>query len=288
MTEQHIHDAGRENKYFSLMLHMADDDLNPYQYRLLGHYRRVCGDSGTCWESTDTTAEKCKMSAGKVVSTRRELAALGYIHIEERGNNETLLITVMDRMSENVARYSQHSPYEQGTHVMNAGTHHMNAGVHDMKQRRIPEEESFEEESFEEEKQQQRARESERLFEGKEINPAIQGICNQLQALGVPHDKLPVASTLQAWLDDYGESDVSYALARAEITAETQTLRNPLAFVLKILKDEADGAKTPREAALAQHVSAPTSRSALVSLGVRYNPDGTPLTREQRNATPYV
>ena len=29
-----------ENRYFHQMLNMAEDELNPYEYRLLGHYLR--------------------------------------------------------------------------------------------------------------------------------------------------------------------------------------------------------------------------------------------------------
>ena len=47
-------------KYFTMLLNMADDDLDPFEYRLLGHYIRVCGagKDGSCFETTRTTAQK--------------------------------------------------------------------------------------------------------------------------------------------------------------------------------------------------------------------------------------
>lgn len=128
-----------ENKgsYFHVMLNMADDDLTAYEYRLLGHYVRV----GECWEGTRTTAKKTYMSVGMVSKTRESLAAKGYISIEYRDNNESCLITVKDRMSENVARYSKRSSGEHSVHVVNTGVHTVNTSVHVVNERITNEEE---------------------------------------------------------------------------------------------------------------------------------------------------
>lgn len=135
-----VTDEGREGKYFTLLVNMADDDLDPYQYRLFGHYKRVCGESldGACWESTRTTAEKCRMSVGKVASTRRELVELGYIEITAGTADQTLAITLKDLMHQNVQRFAERSPHEQPVHEVNAT-------VHEVKQRRTKEEELIEE-----------------------------------------------------------------------------------------------------------------------------------------------
>jgi len=141
--KDHVRDDGRTGKYFTLIYNMADDDLNPYQYRLLGHYKRVCGDSddGACWESTRTTGKKCQMSTGKVSSTRLELQTMGYVSIEQRPN-DTLRITLIDRMAENVSRYAkQRSSGEHGVHEVNTHVHGMNGRVHEVKQRITNEEE---------------------------------------------------------------------------------------------------------------------------------------------------
>lgn len=128
-----ITDQGSPSKYFHQMLNMADDDLNPYEYRLLGHYRRVCGEGkdGHCWEAVRTTAKITRMSVGKVVSTRQRLSELGYIKILEPGNEtQTTVIVVLDRMPENVARYYiERSPHEQSVHHMNASVHQVNERI---------------------------------------------------------------------------------------------------------------------------------------------------------------
>lgn len=117
MAKQKVRDEGRENKYFHQLPNMADDDLDPYEYRLFGHYKRVCGESeeGECWESTRTTARRCRMSTGKVTSTRRSLQTKGYIRIQEAEADETLVIRLNDLMPTNVARYSGKKTSWQGT-----------------------------------------------------------------------------------------------------------------------------------------------------------------------------
>jgi len=126
-----IRDEGTTDRYFHVMLNLADDMLDPYEYRLLGHYRRVCGAKNVpCTEGTRTTAERCKMSTGKVSETRKKLAAEGWIRITGEGNRT--VVTLVDRMSENVARYSgekdrspdERSPDEQPSKRRNV--HRMN------------------------------------------------------------------------------------------------------------------------------------------------------------------
>lgn len=131
-NDQHIGNLPRQ--HFHIMLNMADDDLNPYQYRLYGHYVRVAGETGGCWQGTRTTAAHCKMSIGKVVSTRRELATLGYITIEERPE-DTLYVEIVDRWAENIARYA--APRSSGERPV----HTVNTTVHVVNERRSTEEE---------------------------------------------------------------------------------------------------------------------------------------------------
>lgn len=128
MTKQDLIRDDGMGMYFTIMLNMADDDLDPYQYRLLAHFKRVCGREGKCFQGTRGIAKVCQMSVGKVVSTRRELEQMGYITIAERPDS-TLLITVVDRMRENVERYSGCSPHEQGVHGVNGGVHGVNQRI---------------------------------------------------------------------------------------------------------------------------------------------------------------
>jgi DnaD/phage-associated family protein len=111
--QQHITDEGTFGKYFFFMLNMADDDLDVYEFRLLGHYRRKCGFyNKPCTESTATTAKKIGgMSQGKVSETRHALASKGWIVLMDAKNNAKHVILI-DRMAENIARYSKPSPGE--------------------------------------------------------------------------------------------------------------------------------------------------------------------------------
>ena len=106
--DQIITDLSDLRKYRHEMPNLADDSgLTPFQYRLLGHYKRV----GTCTESVSTTAKKCKMSTGMVSQTRDELVTLGWISAREVPvlNGFSYEIKVVDRWLENFARYSKRS-----------------------------------------------------------------------------------------------------------------------------------------------------------------------------------
>lgn len=107
MSDQ-LKDNAPFGKYFTVMLNMDDDDLDPFAYRLLAHYRRVCGrnSEATCFEAVETTAKICQMGITKTRVTRQQLTALGYIRVEQREKGRSLHITLVDRMAENVARYT--------------------------------------------------------------------------------------------------------------------------------------------------------------------------------------
>jgi len=169
MSKQKIRDEGREQKYFAIIPHIADEDLGPFEYKLYGHYKHVCGESetGACWESNRTTAEKCKMSSGKVTDARRSLEVKGYIKVQPGKGDKTCIVTLCDVMEENVKRMKLRSSGEQdasGVHQVNKSVQDMNTTIQDMnetvhqvKQRITIEEEHIEEKPIEEEQQQARA-----------------------------------------------------------------------------------------------------------------------------------
>lgn len=132
--KQHSTDEAR-GRYWHQMLNMADDDLDPYAYRLLGHYIRVDG----CWETVRTTALVTRMSVGKVVKTRNALQDSGWINVE-LSEHDTYLITVIDRMKENVERYEklarEKKARSRGEHALN-GVHEVNNDVHVVKNRKF-------------------------------------------------------------------------------------------------------------------------------------------------------
>jgi hypothetical protein len=103
-----------ERRWFTMIPHIVDDmGLDPYAYRLYGHLRRVAGENGACWQSTDTLAEHCKMSAGSVSNAKTALADAGLIKIEHKTKNGTRYhhITIIDVWAKNRAAFTD-SPEE--------------------------------------------------------------------------------------------------------------------------------------------------------------------------------
>ncbi|MBK8138380.1 MAG: hypothetical protein IPK52_21630 [Chloroflexi bacterium] len=139
--DEHITDAAPSAAYFHFMLNMADDDLDPYEYRLLGHYRRVCGMNGTCTQSVRDIAKACKMSRGMVTKTRDKLAAGGWITARrnvENGLDKGYTVKLIDRMRENTERYAAakdaHQAQTEGVHTVDTCPPG-GGGVHQVKQR---------------------------------------------------------------------------------------------------------------------------------------------------------
>lgn len=140
MTKQQVSDPSK-GRYFLQMLNMSDDDLSPYQFRLLGHYIRVASKTGKCWEGVRKTAQITQMSIGMVTKTRNELVTLGYIRVKHR-EDDTCVVVIVDRMAENIARYAheavadeadefdaptgKRSSGERGVHVVREGVHVVN------------------------------------------------------------------------------------------------------------------------------------------------------------------
>lgn len=105
MTEQIITDLSDLRKYRTELPNLYDDaGLDPFEYRLLGHYKRV----GTCTESIKTTAGKCDMSEGKVSECRQSLHEKGFIELVKVPvpNGFSYRINVVDKWMENFALYS--------------------------------------------------------------------------------------------------------------------------------------------------------------------------------------
>lgn len=121
MQRQKIKNGNYLQKFFTQFPNIIDDaDLDPYEYRLLIHYYRV----GECWEGVRTTAEKCKMSTGKVSDVRKSLELKGWIYLSTDG--EGVSIEVVDKTKENLEKYSKCSGGENGVHVVNESVHTVN------------------------------------------------------------------------------------------------------------------------------------------------------------------
>jgi DNA-binding MarR family transcriptional regulator len=103
--------------YFAMIPHMADDDLDPFEYRLYGHYTRVCGqEGGRCFQSVKDIHEKTCMSPTAITKARNSLQSKGYINVvipdgRARRKGENISVTLIDRWQENVERYQKLIPF---------------------------------------------------------------------------------------------------------------------------------------------------------------------------------
>jgi DnaD/phage-associated family protein len=111
----------QEKSFFTIIPNMVDDmDLSVYAFRLYAHIRRVAGDGGKCYQSTNTLAESCHMSAGAVSNAKKELEQSGLISVSFEINEHQIpglhTIRLINIWRENVDKYSdtgERSPHER-------------------------------------------------------------------------------------------------------------------------------------------------------------------------------
>jgi len=99
-----------DHKYFTQLLNMAEDDLDPYQYRLLAHYVRWANLKVRKTEGYKLTAKRCKMSPMMVLKARAYLIEQGYIRFQpptaaQANKGIGGIVIIIDRWAENIARY---------------------------------------------------------------------------------------------------------------------------------------------------------------------------------------
>lgn len=98
-----------QHTYFTMIPNLVDDlGLDPYTHRLYCHIKRVTGENGACWQSTETLATHCCMSKGKVSDGKRRLVAANLIRITKRVDHGRTydVIRCVDRWAENDALFS--------------------------------------------------------------------------------------------------------------------------------------------------------------------------------------
>jgi hypothetical protein len=69
MVDQNLHivDNSADRKNFTIIPNIVDDlPLPPFAVRVYLHLKRVAGDDGLCWQSTETLAKACNMSKPSV------------------------------------------------------------------------------------------------------------------------------------------------------------------------------------------------------------------------------
>ena len=105
--------------YYSQIPNLVDDmNLSVYAYRLYGHLKRVAGEDGLCWQSTQTLAESCGMSVGSISKYKKELVDRKLIKIEKKSGDNGAYdeITITDIWLKNMSAYSGGSSSgEQGS-----------------------------------------------------------------------------------------------------------------------------------------------------------------------------
>ena len=127
MSEHKINDAGDSRKYFMQLPNMIDDlNLSLIAFRLYIHLKRVAGENGVCYQSSDTLAKACNMGVASVVKAKKELLEARLIQLEEskeKSGRPYHIITITDIWPDNMAKYgkinlakeTQSSPHELQT-----------------------------------------------------------------------------------------------------------------------------------------------------------------------------
>lgn len=115
--ELQIVSGSHDWKYVHTLLNIAEYELDPFQYRLLGHYVRTIPfiEAGLKKpESLRDTSKICKMSVDKVKTARDQLVEMGYIIILKQpdGNDKAAgsgaRIHIADRWADNVTHSEEH------------------------------------------------------------------------------------------------------------------------------------------------------------------------------------
>ena len=106
-----VRDEGDSRKYYTTIPNIIDDmDLSVYAYRLYGHLKRVAGDAGQCWQSTETLAKACGMGWATVSRAKTELVGKELIIIEQvknpQGGKDFHNITITDVWENNTIKYA--------------------------------------------------------------------------------------------------------------------------------------------------------------------------------------
>lgn len=106
--------------YFTQIPNIARDELNLYERDLFGHYMRVAGACGQCYQSIRTIAKACDMSPAKVIEARDNLVKKGYIIVERAGNarNTGVIRINYNALYERNQRAGQASKHAQKTEVL--------------------------------------------------------------------------------------------------------------------------------------------------------------------------
>jgi hypothetical protein len=109
-TQNALKQQETPRKWFASIPNIVEEmNLNPYEYRLYAHFKKVVGEvaAGVCWKSTKTLAKECRMSAGSVSKAKKTLVEKGLIIIKYIPNSghDSHDITIVDIWKQNYERY---------------------------------------------------------------------------------------------------------------------------------------------------------------------------------------
>lgn len=112
-----IREEHQPYRFFWMTPNIIDDtEMSLVAFRLYAHLKRVAGEDGACWQSTETIAKKCFMSAGSVSNAKKELEKLGLIRIltekNKHGGKDYHEIVIIDIWGRNIDKFSTSSPGE--------------------------------------------------------------------------------------------------------------------------------------------------------------------------------
>jgi hypothetical protein len=96
--------------YFYMTPNLVDDTpMSLSAFRLYAHLKRVAGDAGKCWQSTETLAYHCNLAPNTIVKAKRELRKLGLIVVRKaksyHGGHPWDEITIVNIWQKNHNRY---------------------------------------------------------------------------------------------------------------------------------------------------------------------------------------
>jgi len=112
-------DEAVQQDYFARIPNIVDDmKLSVFSFRLYCHLRRVAGDEGMCWQSTDTLAKTCCMSAGSISTAKAELTEKGLIKLSTKSggaggyHHEITITDIWKKNHEHGVNSKKVSPHE--------------------------------------------------------------------------------------------------------------------------------------------------------------------------------
>jgi hypothetical protein len=116
MSDLQVRDDSDEKKYFTQIPNIIEiKGLGVYAFRLYFHLKRVAGDKGKCYKSTETLAKDCGIGMASVSRAKKELIEHKLITIEKKKSkrgkpyHEIRIVNIWD---ENMAYFSKTSPQE--------------------------------------------------------------------------------------------------------------------------------------------------------------------------------